>query len=109
MRCAPGAVGDGAAAAAHDGVEKIEVAEGSGPVDALMMALLKALTPSFPSLAGVQLLDYKVCRQPTAASRAASRAACASRAASRVPRRHLCARERVWLPCRAAVAKSRLL
>lgn len=107
MRCAPGAVGDGAAAAAHDGVEKIEVAEGSGPVDALMTALLKALMPSFPSLAGVQLLDYKVCRQPTAASRATSRAA--SRAASRVPRRHLCARERVWLPCRAAVAKSRLL
>ena len=43
-----------------DADELLEVAEGNGPVDALYRALLKALTPRFPSLSRVQLLDYKV-------------------------------------------------
>jgi len=37
-----------------------EVAEGDGPVNALDAALRKALTPSFPRLAEMQLVDYKV-------------------------------------------------
>jgi 2-isopropylmalate synthase len=37
-----------------------EVAEGDGPVNALDAALRKALTASFPSLAGMHLVDYKV-------------------------------------------------
>ena len=36
------------------------VAEGDGPVNALDAALRKALNGHFPSLAGVQLVDYKV-------------------------------------------------
>ena len=37
-----------------------EVAEGDGPVNALDAALRKALTESYPSLATMRLLDYKV-------------------------------------------------
>jgi len=37
-----------------------EVAEGDGPVNALDAALRKALDPHFPSLAEMQLVDYKV-------------------------------------------------
>ncbi len=37
-----------------------EVAEGDGPVNALDAALRKALNGHFPSLGGVQLVDYKV-------------------------------------------------
>ncbi len=36
------------------------VAEGSGPVEALDIALRKALTPSYPALAHFHLTDYKV-------------------------------------------------
>ena len=36
------------------------VAEGNGPVNALDAALRKALLPYFPSLKGVELVDYKV-------------------------------------------------
>ena len=36
------------------------VAEGDGPVNALDQALRKALLQSYPSLAAVQLVDYKV-------------------------------------------------
>jgi 2-isopropylmalate synthase len=36
------------------------VAEGDGPVNALDAALRKALNGHFPSLRGVQLVDYKV-------------------------------------------------
>jgi 2-isopropylmalate synthase len=39
---------------------KHEVAEGDGPVNALDAALRKALNGHFPSLRGVQLVDYKV-------------------------------------------------
>ncbi|HEY4869732.1 MAG TPA: citramalate synthase [Candidatus Dormibacteraeota bacterium] len=35
-------------------------AEGNGPVNALDAALRKALTPSYPEIAGTQLFDYKV-------------------------------------------------
>lgn len=38
----------------------LEVCDGTGPVDALAKALLKALTPSHPSLNSVELTDYKV-------------------------------------------------
>ncbi len=37
-----------------------EVAEGDGPVDALDAAVRKALLPSYPHLADMRLLDYKV-------------------------------------------------
>ena len=36
------------------------VAEGNGPVNALDTALRQALTPVFPELAGIRLIDYKV-------------------------------------------------
>ncbi len=36
------------------------VAEGNGPVNALDGALRKALAPSYPELAGIRLVDYKV-------------------------------------------------
>jgi 2-isopropylmalate synthase len=35
-------------------------AEGNGPVNALDMALRKALLPSYPDLAKIQLKDFKV-------------------------------------------------
>jgi len=37
-----------------------EVAEGDGPVNALDAALRKALTPKFPALSRMRLIDYKV-------------------------------------------------
>jgi 2-isopropylmalate synthase len=44
------------------GVERIEhvVGEGDGPVNALDTALRKALSPHFPRLAEMQLMDYRV-------------------------------------------------
>jgi 2-isopropylmalate synthase len=36
------------------------VAEGNGPVNALDGALRKSLAPSYPELAGIRLIDYKV-------------------------------------------------
>ena len=42
------------------GREFYEVADGDGPVDALDTALRKALTESYPNLASMHLLDYKV-------------------------------------------------
>jgi len=48
----------------HDGsvekIERLEVADGNGPVDALALALKRALVPSYPFLSKVQLTDYKV-------------------------------------------------
>jgi len=38
----------------------IEVAEGNGPVNALDNALRKALTPEYPALDDMRLVDYKV-------------------------------------------------
>ena len=37
-----------------------EVAEGDGPVDALDAAVRKALIPTYPNLAEMRLVDYKV-------------------------------------------------
>ena len=43
----------------NGGVEHV-VAEGDGPVNALDSALRKALTPAYPNLAEMHLVDYKV-------------------------------------------------
>ncbi|HHK41498.1 MAG TPA: citramalate synthase [Planctomycetaceae bacterium] len=42
------------------GVTRHEVAEGDGPVNALDAALRKALLPTYPQLADMRLVDYKV-------------------------------------------------
>jgi 2-isopropylmalate synthase len=55
-------------------VENLEVCDGTGPVDALAGALLKALTPSHPALTSVELTDYKVrILNPNAATKAITR------------------------------------
>ncbi len=43
-----------------DGETALTVGEGDGPVDALNMALRRALITFFPSIEGVQLADYRV-------------------------------------------------
>jgi 2-isopropylmalate synthase len=43
-----------------NGVQRHEVAEGDGPVNALDAALRKALEPTYPALARMHLVDYKV-------------------------------------------------
>ncbi len=43
-----------------DGIEKLTVAEGDGPVHALDGALRKALSETYPELANVKLTDFKV-------------------------------------------------
>jgi 2-isopropylmalate synthase len=54
--------------------EHLAVCDGTGPVDALAKALLKALTPSHPSLNSVELTDYKVrILNPNAATEAVTR------------------------------------
>jgi len=54
--------------------ERLEVADGTGPVDALSIALMKALTPAHPYLRSVELVDYKVrILDPTSATEAATR------------------------------------
>jgi 2-isopropylmalate synthase len=42
------------------GDEHMSVAEGNGPVNALDAAMRKVLTPIYPTLAGLKLVDYKV-------------------------------------------------
>jgi len=42
------------------GEQRLSAAEGNGPVDALNHALMQALIPAFPVLAGLQLTDYRV-------------------------------------------------
>jgi len=42
------------------GGEHMSVAEGNGPVNALDAAMRKVLTPIYPTLAGLKLVDYKV-------------------------------------------------
>ena len=55
-------------------LDRLEVSEGNGPVDALANALKKALVPSHPSLDSLQLIDYKVrILDPVAATAAATR------------------------------------
>jgi 2-isopropylmalate synthase len=43
-----------------DGTPELTVAEGHGVVNALDLALRKALLPFYPEIAGVSLVDYKV-------------------------------------------------
>jgi 2-isopropylmalate synthase len=43
-----------------NGIPELMVAEGSGVVNALDLALRKALLPFYPEIAGVSLVDYKV-------------------------------------------------
>jgi 2-isopropylmalate synthase len=43
-----------------DGEEYMTVAEGNGPVNALDMALRKVLTPIYPTLEDLRLVDFKV-------------------------------------------------
>ena len=43
-----------------NGVEELTAAEGDGPVNALDVALRKALMPFFPVLEKIKLIDYKV-------------------------------------------------
>ncbi|MFW5830199.1 MAG: citramalate synthase, partial [Planctomycetota bacterium] len=45
---------------AMDGETRLCVAEGHGPVDALSHALMQALTPAFPQLEDMHLIDFKV-------------------------------------------------
>lgn len=40
--------------------DRLEVADGNGPVDALANALMRALLPAHPYLEAVELVDYKV-------------------------------------------------
>jgi len=57
-----------------DFLDRLEVSEGEGPVDALANALKKALVPSHPELSNLQLVDYKVrILDPESATRAATR------------------------------------
>jgi 2-isopropylmalate synthase len=54
--------------------DRLEVSDGSGPIDALAKALKKSLVPSHPSLAGIELVDYKVrILDPESATNAATR------------------------------------
>jgi len=41
-------------------IDRLEVAEGNGPIDALALALKKSLVPSYDLLKNVELVDYKV-------------------------------------------------
>ncbi|KAL9181716.1 hypothetical protein ACHAXT_012059 [Thalassiosira profunda] len=57
-----------------DFLDRLEVAEGNGPVDALWLSLKKALLPSHPELESLKLIDYKVrILDPESATRAATR------------------------------------
>jgi len=54
--------------------DRLEVGEGTGPVDALASAMMRALLPAHPYLKGVELVDYKVrILDPKAATGAATR------------------------------------
>ena len=54
--------------------DRLEVSDGSGPVDALAGALKRALVPSNPSLDYLELIDYKVrILDPESATAAATR------------------------------------
>jgi 2-isopropylmalate synthase len=56
------------------GAPHMEVAEGNGPVDALDTALRKALTPRYPQLGDMRLVDFKVrILTPTEGTKAVTR------------------------------------
>lgn len=50
----------GTAANAKDGAQRMAVAEGNGPVNALDAAMRKVLLPLYPTLKDLRLVDYKV-------------------------------------------------
>ena len=55
-------------------VDRLEVSDGFGPVDALAKALKKALVPAHPYLEDLELVDYKVrILDPESAAGAATR------------------------------------
>mmetsp|Transcript_40090 Transcript_40090/g.94181 ORF Transcript_40090/g.94181 Transcript_40090/m.94181 type:complete len:674 (-) Transcript_40090:185-2206(-) len=55
-------------------MDRLEVSDGSGPIDALSKCFLKALKPSHPYLSNVELTDYKVrILDPNTATGAATR------------------------------------
>jgi 2-isopropylmalate synthase len=55
-------------------LDNLEVSDGSGPIDALAKALMRALVPVHPTLKHVELVDYKVrILDPAAATGAATR------------------------------------
>lgn len=55
-------------------VDRLEVSDGFGPVDALAKALKKALVPAHPYLEDLELVDYKVrILDPESATGAATR------------------------------------
>ena len=55
-------------------VDRLEVSDGNGPIDALAKALKRSLLPSYPSLEDVELADYKVrILDPESATGAATR------------------------------------
>ncbi len=54
--------------------DRLEVSDGSGPVDALAGALKRSLVPAHPSLSDLELIDYKVrILDPESATAAATR------------------------------------
>ena len=60
-----------------DDEDRLDVAEGSGPVDALAAALVRSLAPTFPFVDSIRLVDYKVrILDPHSATRAATRVEC---------------------------------
>lgn len=64
-----------------DDEDRLDVAEGSGPVDALAAALVRSLAPTFPFVEAISLVDYKVrILDPKSATRAATRVECTFRA-----------------------------
>mmetsp|Transcript_7382 Transcript_7382/g.17569 ORF Transcript_7382/g.17569 Transcript_7382/m.17569 type:complete len:667 (-) Transcript_7382:36-2036(-) len=55
-------------------VDRLEVSDGNGPVDALAMALKRALLPNHPHIEDLELVDYKVrILDPESATSAATR------------------------------------
>merc|ERR1712072_1471123 len=63
-----------------DDEDRLDVAEGSGPVDALAAALVRSLAPTFPFVDSIRLVDYKVrILDPHSATRAATRVECSRR------------------------------
>ena len=56
----PGIVSEATVKLVAQGQVQYFVGEGNGPVDALDMALRRALTPVYPAVAGYELTDYRV-------------------------------------------------
>lgn len=54
--------------------DSLEVSDGNGPVDALAKALVRALSPSYPWIESIELIDYKVrILDPDSATQASTR------------------------------------